>query len=1176
MNSTFLRSHGLTLLWLFIPLLASVDVDAMYAATCQKADGLVANNITEHSATLSWNTSPSHMMYEVEVRSKGRTPKFQWQSETASTNLVIDGLVAGSKYRYRVKATCLDGGSSGSTSWHVFETAGMSPSESCPKAKDLDVIDVTHNMAVLNWQPGEYAAHYEVEVRSKGRTPVYFFERSQLDNTATITGLALGGHYQFRVKAACENGASSGSTVWKSFRTKSDTVVTSICPEPFDLMVDSITASSAMLSWGGDSIVQSFGVIVGGNDSITADTMYVMDTMQFLENLLPATQYMAWVFSICDDGKSPLSSVSFETLPDSVVMDSCPSVANIIVDMITDSSAHVTWDTTMAATAYDIQLLQMADSIVSHQDSFETVDATLVLLGLLPETSYSVVVTARCGDGSSAPLEAPFTTAPMTQADSCTMPSGLQAILLDTVFELSWTSQGIPSYHLEIRLKDSTALSADTAVIDTSYLYKHPLDDQQYEFRVQSVCDSVSSSVFTEWHPFPDNTSDSVVVCDAPSDFSVDTVGDDYANFSWTGSDTVSYQIQVQTADTLWGFILESDSTMTSLVLTDLDKMTDFQVRVRSLCGNENSPYTEWLDFTTTLDSAACEAPKDLSADMINDSTAMLSWSGPDSSEFTVEVKSTDTTSMISLDLLSSAEFVNVAGLTAGVEYAFRVRTVCDSGDTSGYSEWHTFVLMDTSGMACQMPDSLMVDSIGTHAVLVSWQSLDSAQYAYMVTSLDTMMAYEMMDTTAHLGALITDLDASTAYQIRVKTICANEESEFSDWVEFTTLDTSQKECNAPDSLWLDSVTQTQAWVSWNGPDSSSFEIMAHPADSGSTQMISMMTDESSVLLTDLAPSTAYEIKVRTFCIEGDTSAFSPYTSFETLDSVVEVDTCHTPVPMIDDLTMETASMSWTTSSPNALYLLEVEQLGLTTPFNLITTSRDTTFLVEGLAPGGDYQWKITAFCAQSAYSECSPWMSFETIEDTMEVGCPAPTGLTVSDLNATGAMLSWEGSEDYIDFEVEVESLDTTSFYSQTSIVTDSSILVEGLDQGGIYQFKVNALCTSGEISEDSEWFEFGGMDTVVLDTAVISRSMAAAMVYPNPVVETMTIKVPETVEEGKTLITVTDLAGRIVIFEKLNAISKDDVIDFPVGHLREGVYQLLVTSPSRQYRQLVFKGDK
>ena len=82
--------------------------------------------------------------------------------------------------------------------------------------------------------------------------------------------------------------------------------------------------------------------------------------------------------------------------------------------------------------------------------------------------------------------------------------------------------------------------------------------------------------------------------------------------------------------------------------------------------------------------------------------------------------------------------------------------------------------------------------------------------------------------------------------------------------------------------------------------------------------------------------------------------------------------------------------------------------------------------------------------------------------------------------------------------------------------------------------------------------------------------------MAYPNPVQQTMTLKMPQTVKDAQTIITVTDLAGRIVISEKVDFITEGEMLDFPVGHLREGVYQLLVTSPDRQYRQLVFKGEK
>ncbi|NND07425.1 MAG: hypothetical protein HKN87_13695 [Saprospiraceae bacterium] len=1177
MNSTFSKKSGLTLLWLVLVLVTGVEVGAMDAADCAKADGLAATAITDHSAMLSWTSNPNHMMYEVEVRSKGRTPKFKWHSETMENSLMIDGLVPGSMYRFRVKAKCMEGGNSGSTKWHVFETAGMSPNESCPKAEELLAVDITGTHATLTWDGGDYATHFEVEVRSKGRTPTYFFERSQLDNMVIISGLALGGKYQFRVKTKCENGASSGSTKWSAFMTLMDSIPEpDTCPQPMNLEVDSITAHSAQLSWDKVEGSDVYQVILESADSAMSDTIVLMDSIIILAELAPLSNYFVAVRTLCVDGVSEAAVASFETLEDTTEMDTCPAIGNLIVDMITDTSAMVTWDTTEAAVAYDLELREMADSILNGIDSFETVEGSLELTDLKANTTYVVSVTAVCLDeGRSSPVEAEFATTGDMEEDSCVVPTDLEASLQDSSFMLMWSTVDSPTVQLQVRFDDSTSLLLDSILDASTFDFQHPLDDVQYAFRVKTICDSLSSSEYSEWESFPATTIVSAFVCDAPGDFSIDTVGEDFANLSWAGSDTVRYQIQVQTPDSLWGFILDSDSSMTFLTLTDLDQMTDFEVQVRSLCGDENSPYTEWLEFTTNLDSAACEAPTNLSAEMIDDSSALLKWEGSDSLEALVHVESTDSTSLIELNLNSFTGSITVSGLTAGVEYQYRVQNVCDSGDTSGYSYWYAFVLEDTIIAECNEPDSLMIDSVAMDAVLASWHAFDSGHYVYMLMSLDTTMAFEVKDTTADLHLLIDGLSASTPYQLRVKALCIDGESQYTEWLSFTTLDSVGETCDPAEDLILDSVSETMAWISWMGPDSVQYLVEAKTTDTSDTDVISLVSDEPAIHLMDLHPATEYHVSVRTLCNNGDTSEASAYLVFETMEIII-IDTCDTPLPMIDDITMHSAAMSWTSSSPGALYLLEVEQIGLTPYFNLITTSYDTSFLVEGLSPDGDYQWKITAFCSQDAYSECSPWMNFTTLSDSMEVSCPAPSGLAVSEMDENGALLSWDEGTEYIDFEVEVESLDTTAYYGQISIVTEHSISVEGLEAGGLYQFKVNALCNSAEVSEDSDWFEFGGMDTTMVDTAGASRSMVASMAYPNPVQETMIVKMPQTVEDAETIITVTDLTGRIVISEKVDFITEGEMLDFPVGHLREGVYQLLVTSPDRQYRQLVFKGEK
>ncbi|MBK8506514.1 MAG: fibronectin type III domain-containing protein [Saprospiraceae bacterium] len=188
-------------------------------AQCEKPTDLSVADVTNVGATLQWIDAGLTANYEIDIRSKGRTPKLKRSFNTTTTDFMVSDLMLGSEYRFRVRSICSSGASSGSTKWFNFQTTGMSSDESCPKASELQVVSATMTTATLSWTGSVFSTHYEVEVRSKGSTPVYFFEKSLLDSAITVFGLDPTGHYQFRVRTTCINDAVSGSTAWHHFNS---------------------------------------------------------------------------------------------------------------------------------------------------------------------------------------------------------------------------------------------------------------------------------------------------------------------------------------------------------------------------------------------------------------------------------------------------------------------------------------------------------------------------------------------------------------------------------------------------------------------------------------------------------------------------------------------------------------------------------------------------------------------------------------------------------------------------------------------------------------------------------------------------------------------------------------------------------------------------------------------
>ena len=224
-------------------------------ADCVKPVNLSVSETSETSVTLSWFSAVDAMEYVVEVKNKYRTPKLKLSTSTTEESLVVKGLEPGGDYKFRVKTICLSGGSSGSTKWHVFTTLGGESNGECPKPNNLSVDAVASDSVVLKWLD-QTAMHYEVTVKSKWGIPKYYLQTNTHESGLLVKGLVPEGRYKFKVKAICDDGASSGYSSWVVFTTMPDAAPPDTsCPIPVGIVISDITDTSSFIYWNGDTSI---------------------------------------------------------------------------------------------------------------------------------------------------------------------------------------------------------------------------------------------------------------------------------------------------------------------------------------------------------------------------------------------------------------------------------------------------------------------------------------------------------------------------------------------------------------------------------------------------------------------------------------------------------------------------------------------------------------------------------------------------------------------------------------------------------------------------------------------------------------------------------------------------------------------------------------------------------
>jgi hypothetical protein len=859
---------------------------------CTKPINLSVVEASESSVTLAWLNEVDALEYVVEVKSKARTPKISLKISTTEESLVVNGLEPGGDYKFRVKTICLSGGSSGSTKWHVFTTLGGEPGEGCQKPNNLSVAAIAPDSVVLNWLD-QSAMYYEITVKSKNGTPKYYLQTQTQESAFTVRGLIPEGKYKFKVKALCDDGASSGYSNWVVFMTSTmveppDTT----CPVPLGIVINDITDTSSVIYWIGDTMIVNYEVSITPLD--TTDNFQfnniVQDTFVAVNGLSGSTVYQVKLQSVCaEDMLSNPVFLTFETSETPVDSGMCLVPEDLASTLFPDMNALLVWQGTMAG-KYGLELEQITD--------------------------------------------------------------------------------------------DSVKWSLDTMVIDTFFITPILMDSSTYQFRVKSICDSISESVYSAWD---------------------------------------------------------------TLMIREVEGLID-----------------------------TCLAPTDLSALAVSDSIAVLSWSGPDSTLYRLELRGSDTSSLV-LDTMVLDSMLEVGGLMVDQRYLFRVQAVCDSLQTSDYSDWFAFDLL--------------------------------------------------ADTVPH------------------------------------------DSCKIPIMAMASVLPDSSAKLSWSGTTDMYQIIIDHDLDTIVGAVDSILTDSIYVLF-NLMPEVNYRFQVRSIC---DSTSMSDYTgwvsfSLEDLEDTTRMDSCITPNTLFIEAGQTMATVAWDHTLEGVVYEVEVEQLGLAPEFHFITETLDSNISLTGLTPGQMYQTRITQYCSDTT-SAMSDWTIFETEVDSNAMDCPAPLNLSLTGMTEQSAILTWSGAENGYDYEVEIQSLDTTPFLEFYAYTMDTFYLLQGLSHPGLYQVKAISFCKDGSISEDSDWIEFS---TISPDSGMVSNRLVN--VFPNPAQHQFQIKVPDTGFGPVTYFQLSDILGRVVLSEKRDGLTGQEILSFPVSGLREGVYQLLVRTVEETYSQSIY----
>lgn len=993
--------------------------------SCSPPTTLSSSNITSSGATVSWAAVTGAVSYTVEFKISS-TSTWTGTATTTATSMNLTGLSVSSVYDWQVRTNCSTGSS-------AYVQGAFTTNSLCNTPSALTTSSITSSGATLSWTAASGAVNYTVDY--KATTSSTWTTLTTTSSTSyALSGLSASTGYDWRVRTNCS--ASASNFVQASFTSAAG------CAVPTNLGVTGITSSGATVSWTAVTGAVSYRVESKlASSSTWTDTATTTSTSRTYSGLSSASNYDWRVRTNCSSGGSTFAQSTFATSA------ACANPSNLTASSITSSSATLAWTAVTGAVTYTIEYKLSSSSTWIGTTS--TSATSITISGLSSSSNYDWQVKTNCSSVGSTFVQGAFTTlAP------CNAPSGLGVSGIGTTgATVSWGAvTGAVNYTVEYKLVTSSTWVGTTSTSSTSLALTGLTSASAYDWRVKTNCSALGSS-------FTQGTFTTLTPCNAPGSLTVSGITSSAATVSWaavTGAVTYTVEYKLSTSSTWTG---TTSTSSTSLNLTGLSASSGYDWQVKTNCSVLGSSFTQGT-FTTL---APCNAPGTLSVSNITSSGATVSWAAVTGAvTYTVEYKPTTSSTWVGTTSTSSTS-LNLTGLSSSTAYDWQVKTNCSAlGSSFTQSTFTTLA-------PCNAPGSLSVSGITSSAATVSWGAVTGAVTYTVEYKLSTSSTWIGTTSTTSTSLNLTGLSSSTGYDWQVKTNCSSIGSSFVQGT-FTTV----APCNTPSGLTVSGITSSGATVAWAAVTGAVTYTVEYKASTSSTWVGTTSTSSTSLNLTGLSASTAYDWQVKTNCSTIG-SSFAQGT-FTTTASCVEPTS-----PVVSNVAANSVTIGWTASTTATSYTYEYK-LTTSSTWGGTTNTTLTAANLSALVSGSTYDWRVLSNCSTGTSTY---------LQSTFTTACDLPTGLTTTNVQSNGGTLNWAAVSNATNYTIEYK-LSSSSTWLGTTNVNATTYNLSGISSGYTYNWRVRANCTAGSTAYVTSSFTTPCVAPINLVTSSVGTTSA------------------------------------------------------------------------------------
>ncbi|MBO4489721.1 MAG: fibronectin type III domain-containing protein [Bacteroidales bacterium] len=908
------------------------------------------------------------------------------------------------------------------------------------------------------------------------------------------------------------------------------------CAQPIGIALISSDTTSATLTVTPSSADHSeWEVLYGSNDS-TLTSLTVSNTTFTLDNLIPGTQYLVYVKTLCNNGDtSSAVSTSFST--ECSYISTLPQIWDFESNNTggtADYPMPACWERGVVNTTYPF-VYDYESYNGTHSLYFFNYNQNFAILPII-DTNVISINTLQLSFYARA-----------TGLDS------YDAKFIVGVFS-DYTN---PSTFVPV---DTVELTGNYPTTPYEVLFNH------YTGNGNRIAIKNYSS---DYYAFNSLYIDDVTLDVAPSCLPISNlqmVGNDQTSITlnWTeGASETSWNVEYkETSDTDWTSLTAYSMPFT---ISGLTGATMYNIRVQGDCGGGDvSPWRLIDAYTRVCDSASqCTyflTMYDSFGDGWNGGLLTFKQAGIPVVAISLS-NGSSATAQISLcdNLLTTIEWSSGLyddepsfSLADPANVVIYTSPVMESYTTYSFTS-------DCLLSACSATSLPTVTNISTTSATVDWTANGSETAWNVEYKTADDVNWTVVPVTAH-PHILTGLTNGTTYTVRVQADCgAGEVSSYRQTSFSTALCDATDQCSytfnltdgfgdgwngASISVMQNGLMVASVGETFSGTTSTETVTLCDNVSTSLIWVSGMYDDECSFTVTDPSGTVIF------------TSSGIPFGTITTFTSDCSGSTpsaCPTPTGLtVNNVTQTAATAFWIAGGTETSWNVAYRQLNAPS-WTTVTTSIPF-FTMTGLTPNTTYQVKVQAICDAKGFSDWTDAVSFTTPNDDTPT-CPAPTNLTyaIDETSHTTVTLTWQqeantANEWQINYRITSEDTWSTVTANATSYtLTD---LTPNVD----YVANVVAHCTNGLTSDPSNTVTFH-TDNVGIQ-GYLEKNVT---LYPNPATEMISVAV----SDANIMITGVEVYN--VYGQLINTIiSTENPLHINVSGLADGMYYVRVTTDS------------